>query len=107
MAGAVGALGAAHTERRRLTFLTIPQAREVLATTDESSLLGRKVSAPDPSPSPKPEPYLPTLTLSLSLTPTRSLNRTLTLTLTPTPALTPTPTLTRCLRRIWSSMPNG
>ena len=45
MAGAVGALGAAHTERRRLTFLTIPQAREVLATTDESSLLGRKVSA--------------------------------------------------------------
>ena len=45
VAGAVGALGAAHTERRRLTFLTIPQAREVLATTDESSLLGRKVSA--------------------------------------------------------------
>ena len=45
MAGAVGALGAAHTERRRLTFLTISQAREVLATTDESSLLGRKVSA--------------------------------------------------------------
>ena len=54
MAGAVGALGAAHTERLRLTFLTTPQAREVLATTDESSLLGRKVSAPDPSPTPKP-----------------------------------------------------
>ena len=105
MAGAVGALGAAHTERRRLTFLTIPQAREVLATTDESSLLGRKVSAPDPSPTPTSEPYLPTLTLTLTLTltPTRILNLTLTLTLT----LSPTPTLTRCLRRLWSSMPSG
>ena len=105
MAGAVGALGAAHTERCRLTFLTIPQAREVLATTDESSLLGRKVSAPDPSPTPTSEPYLPTLTLTLTLTltPTRILNLTLTLTLT----LSPTPTLTRCLRRLWSSMPSG
>ena len=107
MAGAVGALGAAHTERRRLTFLTIPQAREVLATTDESSLLGRKVSAPDPSPTPTSEPYLPTLTLTLTLTPIRILNRTLTLNLTLTPALTLTPTLARCLRRLWSSTPSG
>ena len=44
-AGAAGALGAAHTKHRPLALLTHNQARETLATTDESARCGRKVSA--------------------------------------------------------------
>ena len=77
--GAVGALGAAHTEHRRLTFLTNTQAREALATTDESTRRGRKVSAAALIEYAERVSYsnaAPILTLTLTLTRTRTRTRT-------------------------------